>query len=199
MHLTVDVMVPSPRVSDALKAFQNEFPAVMLYLRVEALSAVTQLVLDGVATLGICGPPHTTIDGIERIAGLGSVDLVPVAAPGHPLATAGLNPPGAGRDHVQLVLTDRSPLTTEPEFAVLSTRTWRLADLGVKHTLLRDGIGWGNMPLPMISEDLESGRLVRLDMLDCISGNYRFEAIFRTDTPPGPAASFLISRFRSNQ
>jgi Transcriptional regulator len=194
VHLALDVMLPAWRVVDALKAFQEEFPTVTLRLYVEALGAVTQMVLNRAATIGISGPLDVEIAGIERI-GVGFVDLVPVAAPSHPLAQAGRNPPGAGREHTQLVLTDRSTLTQGWEFAVIGTRTWRLADLGSKHMLLREGIGWGNMPLPMIREDLESGRLVQLDMPDCQGGPYRLQAVYRTDSPPGPAASYLISRF----
>jgi DNA-binding transcriptional LysR family regulator len=192
--LALDVMLPAWRVVDALKAFREAYPTVTLRLHVEALGAVTQMVLNHAATIGISGPLDMEIDGIERI-GVGFVELVPVAAPSHPLALAGRNPPGAGREHVQLVLTDRSTLTQGWEFAVIGTRTWRLADLGSKHMLLREGIGWGNMPLPMIQEDLDAGRLVRLDMPDCKGGPYRLQAVHRTDSPPGPAASFLISRF----
>ncbi|MBK4720882.1 LysR family transcriptional regulator [Azospirillum sp. YIM DDC1] len=192
--LALDVMLPAWRVVDALKAFRETYPTVTLRLHVEALGAVTQMVLNRAATIGISGPLDMEIDGIERI-GVGFVELVPVAAPSHPLALAGRNPPGAGREHVQLVLTDRSTLTQGWEFAVIGTRTWRLADLGSKHMLLREGIGWGNMPLPMIQEDLDAGRLVRLDMPDCKGGPYRLQAVHRTDSPPGPAASFLISRF----
>lgn len=194
--LALDVMLPAWRVVDALKAFREAYPTVTLRLHVEALGAVTQMVLNRAATIGISGPLDMEIDGIERI-GVGFVELVPVAAPSHPLAMAGRNPLGAGREHVQLVLTDRSTLTQGWEFAVIGTRTWRLADLGSKHMLLREGIGWGNMPLPMIQEDLDSGRLVRLDMPDCKGGPYRLQAVHRTDSPPGPAASFLISRFES--
>lgn len=196
VHLALDVMLPAWRVVDALKAFREAYPTVSLRLHVEALGAVTQMVLDRTATIGVSGPLDREIDGIERI-GVGFVELVPVAAPSHPLALAGRNPPGAGREHVQLVLTDRSVLTQGWEFAVLGTHTWRLADLGSKHMLLREGIGWGNMPLPMIQEDLDAGRLVRLDMPDCTGGAYRLHAIHRTDRPPGPAASYLISRFES--
>ena len=192
--LALDVMLPAWRVVDALKAFRETYPTVTLRLHVEALGAVTQMVLNRAATIGISGPLDMEIDGIERI-GVGFVELVPVAAPSHPLALAGRNPPGAGREHVQLVLTDRSTLTQGWEFAVIGTRTWRLADLGSKHMLLREGIGWGNMPLPMIQEDLDAGRLVRLDMPDCKGGPYRLQAVHRPDSPPGPAASFLISRF----
>jgi hypothetical protein len=37
-------------------------------------------------------------------------------------------------------------------------------------------------------------RLMRLDLPD---GDYRLEAIYRTDAPPGPAASWLIARFQA--
>ena len=195
LHLVIDVLFPSERVADALKAFRREFPTVLLHLHIEALGAVTKLVLDRVATVGISGPLASDFDGLERI-GIGSVPMIPVAAPDHPLAT-GRNRPGASRDHVQLVLTDRSTLSQGKEFAVLSSRTWRLADMGSKHTLLKEGIGWGNMPLPMIEEDLKAGRLVRLNLPDLKGGDYTLDAIYRTDTPPGPAATWLIDRFKS--
>ncbi|QRY77753.1 LysR family transcriptional regulator [Pseudomonas sp. PDNC002] len=194
LHLVLDVMLPAERVVYALKSFQEHFPTVSLHLHMEALGAVTQLVLNRGASVGVSGPLEGNIDGIERIA-IGSVELVPVAAPSHPLAMTAKNAPGAGREHVQLVLSDRSPLTDGKDFAVIGTRTWRLADLGAKHMLLREGVGWGNMPLPMVRDDLASGRLVRLGLPDCERGIYHFDAIYRTDTPPGPAARWLIEHF----
>lgn len=196
ISLVLDVMLPSVRVIDALKAFRTEFPTVSLRLYVEALGAVTQMVLDGTATIGICGPLDEAVVGIERI-GVGSVEWIPVAAPDHPLARAGRNSPGAGRDHVQLVLTDRSPLTRGKDLGVIGTQTWRLADLGSKHMLLKEGIGWGYMPEPIVREDVEGGRLVQLDMPEVKSASLRLYAIYRTDTPPGPAGSWLISRFEA--
>lgn len=198
VHLALDVMLPTHRIVDALKAFRAEFPTVTLRLHMEALGGVTQLVLDRVATIGISGPlpGDAGVAGVERI-GVGNVVLIPVASPDHPLARAGKNKPGDGREHVQLVLTDRSPLTGKTDFAVVSPRTWRLADLGSKHMLLKEGIGWGNMPVPMVQSDLDSGRLVHLDLPDTKGGVYSLEAIYRADTPPGPAGSWIIARFQS--
>jgi DNA-binding transcriptional LysR family regulator len=196
VHLALDVMLPTDRVVDALKAFRAEFPTVALRLHVEALGAVTQMVLNGSAVLGVSGPLSAEIDGLEKI-GIGSVHLVPVAAPDHPLAAADIIQPGAAREHVQLVLTDRSTLSQGQEFGVFATRTWRLADLGSKHMLLKAGIGWGNMPVPMISEDLAQGRLVPLDLPDARGGDYTLDVVCRTDTPPGPAATWLIERFKA--
>jgi DNA-binding transcriptional LysR family regulator len=196
IHLVLDVMLPASRVVDALKAFRAEFPTVSLRLYVEALGAVTQMVLNRTATIGVGGPLDAEIAGVERV-GVGSVELIPVASPDHPLALGGRNAPGAARDHIQLVLTDRSPLTQGQDLAVVGTQTWRLADLGSKHMLLKEGIGWGNMPEPMVREDLEARRLVHLDVPDCKGGAYRLQALYRTDTPPGPAGSWLIDRFQA--
>jgi len=194
VSLAVDVMVPAATLGAVLRDFRTAFPTVALRLHVEALGAVTALVLDGKAGVGISGPLAIDQDGIERIAA-GSVEMIPVAAPDHPLAQLHPIPPGAGRGHIQLVLTDRSPLTAGRDFAVQSPRTWRLADLGAKHQLLRQGIGWGNMPLPMVEPDLIDGSLVRLAMPEAPGGAYRFCAIYRRDAPPGPAAAWLLDRF----
>jgi len=192
--LAVDVMLPAERLALLLRGFRAQFPTVSLRLHVEALGAVAAHVLEGRAGLGIAGPVAAQAEGLDRVAA-GAVRLVPVAAPDHPLARARKLAPGAGREHIQLVLTDRSPLTEGRDFAVQSPQTWRLADLGAKHALLREGIGWGNMPLPMIEADLVAGTLVRLAMPDDPGGLYRFSAIHRTDAPPGPAAAWLMNRF----
>lgn len=194
VDLAVDVMLPAERLGLVLRQFVAEFPTVQLKLHVEALGAVTAMVLDRQSVIGLSGPLAAGVGDIEsRLAG--SVPMIPVAAPDHPLGRMIAIPPGAGRDHIQLVLTDRSRFTEGQDYSVMSPKTWRLADLGAKHALLRQGIGWGNMPLPMIEDDLISGTLVRLAMPDHVGGTYRFAGIWRRDTPPGPAASWLLDRF----
>lgn len=194
VDLAVDVMLPAERLGKVLRAFAREFPTVQLRLHVETLGAITAMVLDRGAAVGLSGPLSAGVEGIESMAA-GSVPMVPVAAPDHPLGRMEAIPPGAGRDYTQLVLTDRSRFTEGQDYSVSSPRTWRLADLGAKHALLREGIGWGNMPLPMIEPDLVAGTLVRLAMPDHPGGMYRFSGIWRRDTPPGPAASWLLEQF----
>jgi DNA-binding transcriptional LysR family regulator len=194
VDLAVDVMFPAESLGVILRAFAAEFPTVQLRLHVEALGAITSMVLDGTAVIGLSGPLFAGVEGIESVS-VGSVAMVPVAAPDHPLGRMDPIPPGAGREYTQLVLSDRSRFTEGKDFSVMSSKTWRLADLGAKHALLRQGIGWGNMPLPMIEADLISGTLIRLSMPDHTGGIYRFGGIWRRDTPPGPAAAWLLDRF----
>src|SRR5216117_600190 len=54
----VDVVFPLERLTTAVAAFQEEFPAVPLRLYVEALGAVLQPVLDGRCALGVMGSAH---------------------------------------------------------------------------------------------------------------------------------------------
>jgi DNA-binding transcriptional LysR family regulator len=160
----------------------------------ETLGAVTAMVVSGKAVIGISGPLALGVDGIE-CAPAGLVPMVPVAAPGHPLGSMERIPLGAARGHTQLVLTDRSQATEGRDFSVISLHTWRLADLGAKHALLREGVGWGNMPLPMVESDLVSGALKQLMIPDHPGGIYRFSGIWRRDMPPGPAAAWLLDQF----
>jgi DNA-binding transcriptional LysR family regulator len=194
VDLAVDVMVPPERLAGVLRGFAAEFPTVQLRLHVEALGAVSAMVLARTATIGVSGPLAAEVPEIDgKVAG--ATLLVPVAAPDHPLGRMTEMLPGAGRDYIQLVLSDRSGTTAGRDFGVVSPKTWRLADLGAKHALLREGIGWGNMPLPMVESDLAAGTLVRLAMPDHPGGAYRFTAIWRRDTPPGPAARWLLDQF----
>ncbi len=196
LHVVLDSLLPGERVADALTAFCAEFPTVMLHLHVETLGAVANLVLGKAASIGVSGPFAADYDDLERVS-VGSLRMVPVAAPSHPLASppAGGHLSGAGRQHIQLVVYDRSPLTAGRDFSVTGSRTWRLADLAAKHMLLKAGMGWGMMPWWMVADDVQTGRLVQLDMPDRVAFDYLVDVIYRVDTPPGPAATWLMRRF----
>ena len=193
VSLVVDVMLPAKRLVRGLDEFRTKFPTVALRLRVEALGAVTEAVMEGLAAFGLSGPLPIESDALTR-GPAGSIKLVPVAAPGHPLAQQGKISAVQLRDHIQLVLTDRSALTQGRDFGVLAVRSWRLADLGAKHALLLAGLGWGNMPKWVVADDIKRGRLVRLDIESDNDLVYPFHSLYRSDAPPGPAAYWLMER-----
>lgn len=197
LALAVDVMIPGAALAGVLRAFQQLYPTVTLRLHVEALGAVAALVLDGSAGLGIGGPVIVAHPQLERQK-VGSTELIPVAAPDHPLARIADLPAGISRKYLQLVLTDRSPLTAGRDFSVTATRSWRLADLGAKHTLLREGLGWGNMPRHAVAEDLAEGRLVHLALPEMRSLDYELSALWRRDQVLGPAACWMVEAFQSS-
>jgi DNA-binding transcriptional LysR family regulator len=127
--------------------------------------------------------------------------MASVVSPEHPLAAfAGPIPTPVLARHRQLVLTDRSDLSRGREFGVFSPRTWRLADLGAKHAFLRAGLGWGAMPLDTVASDLAEGTLVRITLEDMPPEAFviAMSAIYRTESPPGPAGRWLIERLKQH-
>jgi DNA-binding transcriptional LysR family regulator len=130
---------------------------------------------------------------------LGEVPLVAVASPSHPLAQLTHRiPRHEMAKHLQLVLTDRSDLMSGRDFGVVAPSTWRLADLSTKYAFLKDGIGWGGMPLHMVEKDISSGSLVVLNADDVPPGGYMLtmSAYHRTSDPPGPAGRWLIDHLK---
>ena len=194
LGLVLDVMLPGEVTARVLRDFRETFPTVALRLRVEGLGAVAECLIDEEAQLAIGGPIIGEDPLLERQA-IGRVELIPVAAPSHPLAAPGIAP-GESRKHLQLVLSDRSKRTEGREFSVLSPLTWRLGDLAAKHSLLKEGLGWGNMPRAMVAGDLAEGRLVELDLPEKPGDTYTLSALWRRDTRLGPATSWLIDAFR---
>jgi DNA-binding transcriptional LysR family regulator len=198
VSVVVDVLFPIEVLTHAIGDFQALFPDTALRINVEALGAVLQPVLDGRCAFAVMGslpdaPPELVR---ERLI---SLRMVMVAASSHPLAGhVGPVPTEELQRHVQLVLTDRSPLTQGREFGVISPKTWRLADLGAKHAFLRAGLGWGGLPWPLIQPELAAGTLVEIPLEDAPAGGFLMPmyAAHRADTPPGPAGRWLIERLK---
>ena len=192
--LVVDVMFPTSRLADAVREFEANFPTVTLRLHVEALGAVTQLVHAGVAGIGIAGALYSDMAGIERFD-VGAVEMIPVAAPQHPLARNPPKFPGDARRHRQLVLTVRSPFTEsrgsggDRQRDLAAGRPRRQA----RPALCRQRVGLHARAV--VRHDLASARLVRIDLPEMRKGSYPLQAIYRTDSPPGPAAAWMIQLF----
>jgi DNA-binding transcriptional LysR family regulator len=198
LAVAVDVMYPIDRLTAAVQAFHQEYPSTPLRLYVEALGAVIQPMLSGQCRIAVIGSLPEVPPGCASHYLL-SVPSVTVVAPCHPLAALrGTVLRSDAMQHVQLVLTDRSTLTAGRNFGVLSTQTWRLADMGAKHAFLRAGLGWGHMPLHMVQEDLDTGRLVRLELESYLTlgAGFSMHAIHLREHPPGPAGRWFVERLK---
>jgi DNA-binding transcriptional LysR family regulator len=198
LAVAVDVMFPIETLTAAVQAFQQAFPSTPLRLYVEALGAVVQPLIDGNCRVAIIGSLPEIPAGCASEFLL-SVAAVAVVAPGHALAK--LKRPisqAAAGEHVQLVLTDRSTLTAGRNFGVMSSKTWRLADLGAKHAFLRAGLGWGYMPMHMVADDLRSGKLVRIALETHVrlGPGFSMHAIHMKDHPPGPAGRWFVNQLK---
>jgi DNA-binding transcriptional LysR family regulator len=198
LSVVVDVMFPQKTLSDALRAFAEVFPQTSLNLQVEALGAVPQAVLDQRCRVGVMGS-LPLLPAALQAEPLFVVPFVTVAGPGSPMSQLKSPiPQDVASQHTQLVLSDRSSMTDGRDFGVIAARTWRLSDLGAKYALLREGLGWGNMPLSSVQEDLERGSLVEIEVegSPVRLARMSMQAVWRKDLPPGAAGRWLISWLR---
>ena len=151
--------------------------------------------------------PFAPADLLE-LSYAGAIELAAVCAPSHPLARRQRGDPQpisreAAQDHLQLVLSDRSPRTRDQEHGVIASSTWRIADLGAKHAMLRAGLGWGSLPRHVAADDLATGRLteLRLARWPVTEKLPRLELMLarRPDRALGPAGQWLASQLISDQ
>jgi DNA-binding transcriptional LysR family regulator len=198
LAVAVDVMFPIDVLTAAVQDFQRAFPTTPLRLYVEVLGAVLEPLMDGRCRLAVIGtlpevPPECASTHVL------AVPVVTVVAPCHPLADIeGQVLREVSSDYVQLVLTDRSTRTEGRNFGVTSNKLWRLADLGAKHAFLRAGLGWGNMPLPMVEEDIARGllKVIELEPHPTMGRAFSMHAVHRKEAPPGPAGRWFVERLK---
>jgi DNA-binding transcriptional LysR family regulator len=196
LSLAVDVMFPDATFTSAVAAFQKAFPATLLRFDIES-SAVIEPVLDGRCAIGIVGswalvPPQLTHEPLLTIR------APMVVSPRHPLATRrGRIPMTVLAEHIQISHLDPSDLSLAYGAVYAKyRRVWRLSHLEAKLAFLRAGFGFGGMPLHAVEADLASGALVEIMPEDAPLGGRAMAmgAVYRTDSPPGPAGRWFIGR-----
>jgi DNA-binding transcriptional LysR family regulator len=178
-------------------SFQKQFPKTLLKFDVES-SAVVEPVLEGRCAIGVVGswsvaPPQLTCEALL------SFRTTMVVSPQHPLATHRRPiPPAVVAKHVHLVHVDPADISPANGIAMRSPRVWRLSHLGAKLAFLRAGLGFGGLPVHMLEADLASGALVQITLEDTppVARVLAMSAIYRTDSPPGPAARWLIDHLK---
>jgi len=194
LTLAVDAVFPNAVLMASLHALREAFPHVSLTLFTEQLGGVEYRLRDGSARLGICPPmPRDTPDLEMRF--LATVPAAPVVAADHPLARepAPLTRAVLER-HVQLVLTDRTPLSVGFSGNVFSTQIWRFADQGRRLDFLLGGFGWCHMPRHLVDQDIAAGRLVELDIAEQRGNPFSFllHVTHLRGRPPGRAGRWLV-------
>lgn len=193
LTIALDPQFPPAILGAALQALQRSYPSVSVRVLTALLGEAVQALRERRCALAISGidipDPHIerrTLAYVPRAAVVAaSHPLAERAAAGAPILSADL------ADHVQIVAEDPSPLTLGREYDVLSPGTWRVGDNQTKRALILAGLGWGNLPLWQIEEDLAAGRVVRVPAAEFGARGETFSRAYlmqRTDEHLGPAA-----------
>ncbi|MGJ8586084.1 MAG: LysR family transcriptional regulator [Marinosulfonomonas sp.] len=193
--LVVESFLPLSMIAPALRRFHAEFPMVQLRINAVPSQNPAQHLLDHQADLGLfllMSNPQPNLDSLL----IAEIDFVAVAAPEHPLAKLPpLFPNEAMRDHLQIVVSDPKTANDGTVYGVVGVDQWRVSDVRLRNDLVKQGIGWGSMPRPMVEADLARGDLVELRPAQWDSSDTmpRFKTVVarHKDKALGPAGSFL--------
>ena len=187
--VTVDVLFPVAALGPIVHELRERFPTVELDLRSGILTTVVDAVCSGACDLGVTGLQQLP-EGVESRLSL-EVELVPVVAPSHPLARDRRAPLG---EHVQIVLSDPLDTSEGARFGVEARKIWRVGDLQMRASLIREGVGWGRLPRHTIVEELRAGTLIELGSRrgKAKTGRVQFAVIHSTRHPLGPAGRWLV-------
>lgn len=197
LSVAISVMVPSEVVVRVLRTFRSRYPTVTLGVTVGELGVVVEAVAKGTAIVGF-GGAVVKKDNLVITERIGQSFMIPVAAADHRLGKLGRQLTLADvRDETQLVVSDASGLTKGRDFNVLSFKNWRVSDVTTKHLFIRNGLGWGGLPVSVVQEDVRKGALIHLELPAYENSEYPIYAVSKVANPPGPAARWLISEFQA--
>lgn len=193
LSLTVDTLFPIAAVGAALTEMRAAYPSVSIRLAIEPLGGPITALIEKRSTLAILVGENFRNQRIALEA-ICPLQQVAVVSARHPLALKrgkdAVSLPDLA-DHLQIVLSDPTPLSEGRDFGVLSPQTCRVSSQDAKHAMIMAGLGWGRLPLWLVERDLSEGRLVRLNTpalgRDSQVTSEAYLA-YRLDEPLGPAA-----------
>ncbi|MGI3186543.1 LysR family transcriptional regulator [Nioella aestuarii] len=199
--LVIETFLSLSMIAPALRRFQAEFPMVQLrIISVRPQDAHGQL-QEHDADLGLFLLSPEPEPSLESHL-VTEMDFVAVATPQHPLAKlpAGF-PKDAMRDHLQIVVSNPKAPANARNFGVVGVNQWRVSDVRLRYDLVKQGIGWGSMPRPMVEDELVHGRLIALKPAQWDSSDTmpRFRVVVSKlrDKALGASGTFLMNAIRA--
>lgn len=198
LPIAVDIICPGDLLVKISVEFNKEFPTVALQIRTDVLEGVAALIGNGSCHIGISGTVKTDNKNLKRRF-LTKIAMMPVARAGFPLTSirGGISKTQA-RPHVQIVLSQSTENRLGNDQEILSETPWRVVDSAIKLKLIREGLGWGHLPVDLIVDDLQSGALVPLNFEEWGPDPRIIElsSLTHRARPLGPAGQWLLQRLQ---
>lgn len=191
LRVVVGDLCPRTPILRLLSDFFARCPATRLHLLFEAVTGPTERLFDDDADLIL----HRIDKADPRLEwiDLGTVELVPVAAPGFlafPI-TAEISPEQM-RGFTQCIMRDTARHSPEHSYFVIDgARQCSVPDHQTKKEIILLGMAWGHLPRFLVEQELRDGRLLSLGGCHFPGIVEEVVAARRRDRPHGPVARRL--------
>jgi DNA-binding transcriptional LysR family regulator len=149
LALVVDTLFPIAAVGTALTEMRAAYPSVSVRLAVEPMGGPIAALTERRSALAVTvgedfRDPRVALEAIC------AVQMVAVVSASHPLAHRGRKTVADLADHLQIVLSDPTPLSEGRSFGVLSPQICKVSNQDTKHAMILAGLGWGRLPLWLV-------------------------------------------------
>ncbi len=150
----------SDRVKNLFFGLANRFPGLELCSELQSRQAVLQAFQTGDADVAfVCQAPR--MDHIYQTLGVGFLRSVPVCHADHALAKL----PSVGQEHLaqhrQIVEPTHGAQAQEDR--IFSPDIWISGSASLRHALVMEGLGWGELPVTTVEKDVLSGEMTVLN------------------------------------
>ncbi|MCG8414499.1 MAG: LysR family transcriptional regulator [Pseudomonadales bacterium] len=188
--LGLDVLVEINDLVCVFEEFSQEFPLTRIRVLETSLSGTTEAILEQQADLVITGAVPTGYSGTP----LRQIEMVPVAAPEHPLVLAGEVSDLELRSHRQVVMRDTGRKREQDVGWLGSQQRWTVSHFSSSIKLLKSGLVFAFMPRNWIQENLDREELHIINLSEGASRFIHTYLIYTKGSAAGPASKALGQR-----
>ena len=190
LHVVIGDLCPTTKVVKLLKRFFDACPQTRLHLHFEALGGPWERLFDHDADLIL---HHVDLAEMRfETLDLFPVILVPVVAPGFlPFPMSDAITPRQLKSQVQCIIRDSAIKTSHDYHVIEGAHSWTVADQLTKKELILLGMGWGHLPLHLIENELEHGKLISIAGKHIKRVTRNIVAARLRDRPTGPIGERL--------
>ncbi|HSV60045.1 MAG TPA: LysR family transcriptional regulator [Variovorax sp.] len=191
LALAIEDAFPGTALAGVLGELHRQHPGVRLDLLQPSSSELLDMVLSGVAAMGLGCARSNYPKGIG-FCRLGQVTLVNAARHDHPLARLERVRFAQLADHLQLLLLAQTAHLLTSEY-LNSPKKWFVQSEMALIELLKSGIGWSIVPRRLIAAELATGELkeLTLEAYPFTEWSIGLDLIWSVEAKPGAIATWL--------
>lgn len=198
IFLAVTATYPLKPLLAVIGSITGDYPTTHIRLSGESMGGPLEKLLRGDADIIIATMDGVPVDQVEAIP-FAEVTIMPVAHPDYePAQSPHMKTIGEMQSYTQIVVADSSSgMFTQSRDLLPGGLRWTVSDFTAKKEIMLAKMGWGGIPIHMIEEELEQGKLVPLNVEGYQSRQSHLFQIRRRDKEVGIVAQEIWSELEA--
>lgn len=192
LKLAVEPLFPRPLLYQALQRFFPQSRGSRLVVKETIITGTTEAIHEGSVDIAISGPLPKGVLGEP----LGSVEMLPVVHPAHPLAAAESVSSSELSRELQLVIRDSGRNPVENQGWLRAEQRWTLESFEAAIELLLTGIGFCWLPRHLVQPLLRRGALQQLPVREGTTRTIPLHLVVPRPDRLGPCGQVLLQELQ---